>query len=60
MASWPRAGRGTSARPPRALLHHPHEEPVTVQVVAQATAAVEVEAAVERLARQLRQEGWAA
>eukprot|EP00969_Alexandrium_andersonii_P321173 14191446-Alexandrium_andersonii.AAC.1 len=31
---------------------------MTVQVLAQLAAAVEIEAAVERLARQLRREGW--
>eukprot|EP00969_Alexandrium_andersonii_P324060 14318253-Alexandrium_andersonii.AAC.1 len=56
---WPRVGRGTSPPPPRVLLHHPSEEPVSIQVVAQASAAVEMEAAVERMALQLRREGWA-
>eukprot|EP00969_Alexandrium_andersonii_P129324 5714464-Alexandrium_andersonii.AAC.1 len=36
---WPRAGRGTSPLPPRTLLHHPSEEPLSLQVVAQASAA---------------------
>eukprot|EP00969_Alexandrium_andersonii_P071078 3139192-Alexandrium_andersonii.AAC.1 len=31
MVSWPRPGRGATAQPPRALLHHPREEPATVQ-----------------------------
>eukprot|EP00969_Alexandrium_andersonii_P304598 13464528-Alexandrium_andersonii.AAC.1 len=58
MVSWPRPGRGAASQPPRALLHHPAEEPVSAQVLAQAAAAVEVEAAVERTVRQLRREGW--
>eukprot|EP00969_Alexandrium_andersonii_P368009 15471939-Alexandrium_andersonii.AAC.1 len=41
MAMWPQAGRGTSHLPPRALFHHSMEEPVSVQVLAQASAAVE-------------------
>eukprot|EP00969_Alexandrium_andersonii_P021880 957784-Alexandrium_andersonii.AAC.1 len=54
---WPRPGRGNSFQPPRVLVHHPAEEPMTVQVLAQVAAAVEIEAAVERLALQLRREG---
>eukprot|EP00969_Alexandrium_andersonii_P156171 6904759-Alexandrium_andersonii.AAC.1 len=58
MVSWPRPGRGASVQPSRVLLHHPAEEPVSGQVLAQAAAGVEVEAAVERTVRQLRCEGW--
>eukprot|EP00969_Alexandrium_andersonii_P368756 15473617-Alexandrium_andersonii.AAC.1 len=53
------AGRGAAPLPPRALLRHPAEEPASAQVVAQASAAVEMEAAVEWMALQLRREGWA-
>eukprot|EP00969_Alexandrium_andersonii_P325883 14398823-Alexandrium_andersonii.AAC.1 len=58
MTMWPQAGRGAAPLPPRTLLHHPAEEPVSIQVVAQVNAGVEIEAAVERAVRQLQREGW--
>eukprot|EP00969_Alexandrium_andersonii_P072086 3181317-Alexandrium_andersonii.AAC.1 len=45
MAMLPQSGRGTFLLPPRTLFHHPAAEPFSVQAVAQASAAVEVEAA---------------
>eukprot|EP00969_Alexandrium_andersonii_P134642 5957134-Alexandrium_andersonii.AAC.1 len=57
MAMWPQAGRGAAPFPPRAILHHLAEEPISVQIVTQESAGVEMEAAVERAVLQLRREG---